>query len=196
MELTTVAFFGISGSGKGTQCELLETFLKQNDVRPVLRPEMGALLRSFMQSGTPLAKHTADIVNAGGLLPSFIPIYMITGLINTQFDGSQHLVLDGVCRRPDQSRATDDIVRMWKRNNPTVITLSLSKESAKQRLVARGRPDDATDEAIDNRFAWYQEHVVPAMEELRTLGWNVIEIDGEPDVQTIHQSILKALSLS
>src|SRR3569623_1382433 len=99
----TIAFFGISGSGKGTQAELLEKFLKENDSRGVVRPEMGSLLRAFMQSGTPLAGKTGEIVSSGGLVPSFMPIYLLTGLLNASFDGTQHLLLDGTCRRPDQS---------------------------------------------------------------------------------------------
>ena len=63
MNAVTVAFFGISGSGKGTQCDLLEKYLKEKDpTRPVVRPEMGNLLRDFMQTGTSLAKHTGEIL--------------------------------------------------------------------------------------------------------------------------------------
>lgn len=195
-EPITVAFFGISGSGKGTQCVLLEDYLKEKDPsRGVVRPEMGDLLRKFMQKETSLAKHISNIVNAGGLVPSFIPIYMLTGVLNEQFSGSEHLILDGTCRRPDQSRAVDDMMKLWERKNPVALVMHLTKESAKKRLIARGRADDATDEALNRRFAWYEEHVVPSFEELRTLGWKVIEIDGEPDVETIHKNILKALEI-
>lgn len=197
MEPVTVAFFGISGSGKGTQCVLLENYLKEKDsARGVVRPEMGDLLRKFMQSGTSLSSHTAEIVNAGGLVPSFIPIYMLTGVLNERFDGSQHLILDGTCRRPDQSRAVDEMMKLWQRENLQAIVLTLSKKSAKARLIARGRVDDAKDEALASRFAWYEEHVVPSFEELRSLGWTLHEIDGEPDVATIHQSIVKTLGLT
>src|SRR3989344_1066268 len=131
MNPVTVAFFGISGSGKGTQCVLLEEYLKEKDAsRGVVRPEMGDLLRRFMQSGTSLAKHTEEIVNSGGLVPSFIPIYMLTDVLNETFDGT--------CRRPDQSRAVDDMMRLWKRSNLQAIVLKLSKKSAKERLIARG----------------------------------------------------------
>jgi len=192
----TVAFFGISGSGKGTQAVLLEDYLKEKDsAHGVVRPEMGSLLRAFMESGTSLAEHTKAIINSGGLVPSFIPIHMLTSVLNEHFDGSQHVILDGTCRRPDQSRAADDMMRLWGRNNLHVITLTLSPTSAKARLIARGRVDDAKDEAIASRFAWYEEHVVPAMEELRTLGWIIHDIDGEPDVETIHKSILSALDI-
>ena len=197
MSPITVAFFGISGSGKGTQCVLLGNALKEKDpTRGVVRPEMGDLLRKFMQSGTSLAKATGEIVNSGGLVPSFIPIYMLTGVLNEKFDGTQHLILDGTCRRPDQSRAVDEMMRLWKRTDLQAIVLTLSKESAKKRLLARGRVDDATDEALGKRFAWYEEHVVPSFEELRTLGWTIHEVDGEPDVETIHKDILVTLKLA
>src|SRR3989344_4417846 len=197
MNPITVAFFGISGSGKGTQCVLLEDYLKEKDPsHAVVRPEMGDLLRKFMQSGTSLSKYTGEIVNSGGLVPSFIPIYMLTGVLNDPFDGSQHLILDGTCRRPDQSRAVDDMMKLWKRRNLQAIVLGLSKESAKKRLIARGRVDDETDEALNSRFAWYEEHVVPSIDELRTLGWSIHEVDGEPDVETTHKNILSVLKLT
>lgn len=197
MSPLTVALFGISGSGKGTQAELLEKYLKEHDAtRAVLRPEMGNLLRTFMESGTSLAKHTGDIVKAGGLVPSFVPIYLLTSEINAKFDGSQHVILDGTCRRPDQSRAANDMMRAWGREDMRIITLTLTPESAKKRLELRGRFDDAKDEAIARRFAWYQEQVVPAMEELKSLGWKLHEIDGEPDVPTIHKNILSVLGLA
>lgn len=196
MNPLTVAFFGISGSGKGTQCVLLEDYLKQNDAaRGVVRPEMGDLLRKFMQSGTSLAKATGEIVNSGGLVPSFIPIYMLTGILNEKFTGTEHLILDGTCRRPDQSRAVDEMMKLWKRTNLQAIVLTLTKESAKKRLIARGRADDATDEALNSRFAWYEEHVVPSFEELRKLGWTIHEINGEPDVQIVHANILAKLKI-
>lgn len=192
----TVAFFGISGSGKGTQAALLEDFLKEKDpARGVVRPEMGNLLRAFMQSGTSLAEKTGEIVKSGGLVPSFMPIYLLTGELNKSFDGTQHLILDGTCRRPDQSRAANDMMELWGRTKLQVLSLELTPESAKQRLIARGRADDAKDEAIANRFAWYQEHVVPAMDELERLGWTVHKINGEPDIETIHRNILSVLGL-
>ena len=197
MEPITVAFFGISGSGKGTQAELLEKYLKEHDAaHGVVRPEMGNLLRSFMQSGTALAKKTGEIVSTGGLVPSFMPIYMLTGMLNENFDGTQHVILDGTCRRPDQSRAADDMMRLFGRSNLHILSLELTPESAKQRLIARGRFDDAKDEIIASRFAWYQEHVVPAMKTLEECGWVLHKVDGEPDIDTIHKNILSVLGFA
>lgn len=197
MSPLTVAFFGISGSGKGTQCDLLEKYLNEHDPKcGVVRPEMGNLLRDFMKTGTSLARKTGDIVKAGGLVPSFIPIYLLAGALNASFDGTQHVILDGTCRRPDQSRAADDMMLLWGRTNRHVIVLKLSPESAKARLTARRRFDDAKNEAIANRFKWYGEHVVPAIQELKNLGWTIHEVSGEPDVETIHKDILSVLGLA
>ncbi len=197
MDSITVAFFGISGSGKGTQVDMLEKYLKDTDSsRGIVKPGMGDLLREFMQTNTPTSVHIGDIIKAGGLVPSFMPIYLMTKAVNETFDGTQHVILEGTCRRPDQSRAANDMMRMFGRNELSAVVLTLTKDSAKKRLVARGRFDDAQDEAIESRFAWYQEHVVPAIEELRACGWTVHEIDGEPDVDTIHKNILGALKLS
>lgn len=197
MEPITVAFFGISGSGKGTQCDLLEKFLREKDPsRGLVRPEMGSLLRAFMETGTSLAGKVKEILTSGGLVPSFVPIHMLTEALNKDFDGTQHVILDGTCRRPDQSRAADDMMKTWDRANNHIIVLTLTPESAKQRLIARGRFDDAKDEVIANRFSWYEAHVVPAINELKALGWVIHEIDGEPDVDTIHRDILSALKLA
>lgn len=197
MSPLTVAFFGISGSGKGTQCTLLEQFLTKNDPsRKVVRPEMGNLLRDFMQKDSSLAKHTKEIVSAGRLVPSFITVYLLTGMLNESFHGTEHIILDGTCRRPDQSRAADEMMRLWGRTDNQAIVLKLTEASARERLVARGRADDATNEALRIRFAWYEEHVVPSIDTLRDLGWKIHEIDGEPDVETIHKNILVALGLA
>lgn len=197
MKPITVAFFGISGSGKGTQVKILREFLEEQDNSSgVVAPQMGDLLREFMKTKTPFARHIGEIIKAGGLVPSFMPIYLMTKALNETFDGSQHVILEGTCRRPDQSRAANDIMRMFGRDDLKAIALTLSKQSAKERLVARGRFDDAKGEAIENRFSWYHEHVVPSIEELRKLGWTIHEIDGEPDVETIHQQILSTLKLT
>src|SRR3989338_4290996 len=136
----TVAFFGISGSGKGTQCTLLEEYLKKNDSHSsVIRPEMGNLLRDFMKKETSLAKHTNEIVSAGKLVPSFITVYLLTQMLNESFNGDEHIILDGTCRRPDQSRAADEMMRLWSRNDNQAIVLKLTEGSARERLISRGR---------------------------------------------------------
>jgi adenylate kinase family enzyme len=86
-------------------------------------------------------------------------------------------------------------MRLWDRNDNQVIFLTLNEKSAKARLIARGRIDDAKDEALQSRFSWYTEHVVPSIETLRELGWKIHEIDGAPDVESVHKEVLSVLGL-
>src|SRR3989344_9211457 len=191
MSPITVALFGISGSGKGTQADMLEKFLSREDSkRGVTRAEMGALARSFMKPGTPLAKRAGEIVSSGGLLPSFIPIYLLVDTLNETFTGDEHLILDGTCRKPFQSMVADEIAEFYGRKEKHAIMLRLGKEAARARLVSRGRHDDATEAALLRRFAWFEQDVIPAYNTLEELGWAMHEINGEDDIESIHKTIL------
>ena len=197
MSPITVALFGISGSGKGTQADMLEKFLSREDSkRGVTRAEMGALARSFMKTGTPLAKRAGEIVSSGGLLPSFIPIYLLVDTLNETFTGDEHLILDGTCRKPFQSMVADEIAEFYGRKEKHAIMLRLGKEAARARLVSRGRHDDATEAALLRRFAWFEQDVIPAFQALKECGWIMHEIDGEADIESIHKTILSALKLA
>ena len=196
MNPITVAFFGISGSGKGTQADMLEKFLNREDPkRSVARAEMGALARAFMKTGTPLAKRTEEIVSSGGLLPSFIPIYLLVEVLKN-FTGEEHLILDGTCRKPFQSMVADEIVNFYGRTDKHAIMLTLGKEAARARLVSRGRHDDATEAALLRRFAWFEQDVIPAYKTLEELGWAMHEINGEDDIESIHKTILSNLHVA
>ena len=196
MNPVSVVFFGISGAGKGTQCDLLQAYLGKNDPsRTIFSPDMGTIARSFIGDDTLLARKTKKLVDGGGLMPSFIPIYLLTQVMNQQFTGEEHIILDGVARRPAQSMAVDEMMRFWNRTELHAIAFTLTKETARARLHARGRYDDAQDEIINNRFSWYETNVVPAINTLRELGWTIHTIDAEPDIETIHKNVLVALDL-
>lgn len=196
-EPITVAFFGISGSGKGTQASLLIDILKERDPgREVARAEMGNFLRAYGEEKTPISKRVREIILGGGLVPSFVAIHMLVRYFDAHVKGDEHLIFDGTCRKPEQSVAVDELTRFYGRTHLHAIVLTLSKEHAKQRLIARGRSDDATEEALNKRFAWYTNDVIPSIEKLRSLGWTIHEIDGEPDMQTVHTNVLSAVGLS
>ncbi len=197
MQPLTLAFFGISGSGKGTQAKLLIDRLKETDpTRTTMHAEMGNYLREYTKEETMISGHVKEVMLAGGLVPSFVAIYMLSRDFDKNVKGDEHFIFDGTCRRPEQSVAVDEISRFFGRTDMHIISLNLTKESAKQRLIARGRADDASDDSLNQRFGWYTEHVIPSMHKLRDLGWTLHEIDGEPDTDTIHKNILSTLKLT
>lgn len=195
MEPATVLFFGPSGAGKGTQVQMLMDALKGRDDRGIVYVEMGGLLRAQVSQGGYTADLTNEVISTGGLMPGFMPIYLMTKRLVEQFTGTQHIIADAVVRRASQADAFDEAMRFYGRSQYHVIVIELSEASILTRLLARGRVDD-TEERIRRRLAWYQADVLPALEILKERGAIIHRIDGEPDTETIHKNILAALNLA
>lgn len=195
MEPVTVLFFGPQGSGKGTQVQKLIKLLRKREERGVVQIDMGHLLREMIAKGGYSAELTNKIVGIGKRMPDFMPIYLQTNLLVQNFHGGEHIIADGLARGPDQTRAWDDAMIFYGRENYQVLSLELSEESSIKRLLARGRHDD-TEEAIRKRLAWHKEEVEPQLQFLASRGRAIHRIDGEPDIETVHKNILKALGLT
>jgi adenylate kinase len=157
---------------------------------------MGSELRALRDTGSFAGKLTQVVIDAGHRMPDFMPTYLQTKkLVDNLATGAEHVIADGLARGADQTRAFDDAMTFFNRKNFQVISIELSEESVIKRLLARGRNDD-TEEGIKNRLGWYKTDVLPQLELLKSRGRIVHVIDGEPDVETIHKNILKALNLS
>lgn len=191
----TVVFFGIQGSGKGTQASLFEDFLTRNSDENVLRLEMGERLRGFAAGSNEANKRVNMIMSGGGLLPAFIPSHMMTTFFLTEFTGKEHLIFDGVARRIEQSIVLDDALTFYERSDYHVVSLELSEEEARRRMQLRRRDDDA-EQMIAKRFEWYKKDTIPALEELRRRGRTIHSIDGHHSIEEIHKNVLAVLGLS
>jgi adenylate kinase len=192
MNPRAIVFFGRSGCGKGTQAKLLAEFLKEQG-REVLYTETGGQFREFIKSDNYSAKLTADILKQGGLIPVFLPIWIWTGILVNKFTGKEDMVLDGVCRRLEESVALDSAFDFYKIEKPNIVLMNVSKEWSFARMTERKRADD-TPEEINNRLAWYEKDVVPSIEYFRNKsGYNFIEINGEQPIEKVHEDIIKAL---
>jgi len=195
MQPLTVLFFGSQGAGKGTQVKRLMEFLKMKSDRMIIHIDMGLLLRELVATGSYSGKLTNNVIEPGFRMPDFMPIYLQTKKLIDNFTGEEHVVADGLARGPDQTRGFDDAMKFYKRENYQIIFIKLSDESSIKRLLARGRNDD-TEEAIRKRLAWTKTDVFPQLELLKSRGRIVHEINGEPDVETIHKNILSVLGLA
>lgn len=196
MKPISVLFFGTQGAGKGTQVKMLMEFLKGKSDQKIIHIDMGAELRALRDGGSFAGKLTGQTIDAGHRMPDFMPTYLQTKkLVDNLVDGTEHVIADGLARGADQTRAFDDAMKYFGRDEFQVISLELTEESAVKRLLARGRNDD-TEEGIKNRLSWYKSDVQPQLELLRERGRMIHVIDGEPDVDTIHKNILAALKLS
>ncbi|MEY4747636.1 MAG: hypothetical protein RLZZ416_685 [Candidatus Parcubacteria bacterium] len=195
MQPVTVLFFGSQGAGKGTQVKMLVDFLKANSDAPIVNIDMGQELRNLRDTGTLAGRLTGEIIDNGIRIYDFMAIYLQTKKLVDNLKGGEHIIADGLARGEDQTRAFDDMMKFFKRADLQVINLVISDDTAVKRLLARGRNDD-TEEAIRRRLAWTKTDVMPQLELLKGRGRVLHVIDGEPDVDTIHKSILTALKLA
>ena len=191
MSPETFIFFGRSGSGKGTQANLLtEYLLKRDPGRKVLHIETGKRIREFLEEKTHTSELTSAIVKNGGLLPAFLPIWVWTEYLIRNFTGAEHLILDGLSRRPSEAPVFDSALSFYGITHPFVVLINVSREWAKDRLLSRKRADDTLVD-IERRLDWYENNVVPAIEFFRSKPeYRFIEINGEQSIEKVHQDIL------
>lgn len=195
MNPKTFIFFGRAGCGKGTQAKLLVKYLEgEHPESKSVYIETGAKLREFIKGSGLTQELTAKIMAQGGLLPSFLPIWIWTGTFIESLTGKEHIVLDGLSRQPYEAPVLDDALKFYGRQNPVVIVLNVSNEWSKQRLVSRGRYDDK-DKDINERLSWYETNVVPTIDFFRKNNYyKVIDINGEQTIEKVQADIIAAIS--
>jgi len=195
MDSKAYIFYGPSGSGKGTQAKLLIKYLEEKRKKAVLYVETGQRFRDLLDSGTYTAKMVREVIDKGGLLPAFLPIWTWTDFFNEKFNGTEDLVLDGLCRRPIEAPVLDSALKFYKIEKPTVIILDVSSDSIISRLQERGRTDDTAD-YIKRRLDWYEQEVIPTIEFFRnSTDYTILDINGEQPIEKVHQEIVNKINL-
>ncbi len=195
MSPRTILFYGRSGCGKGTQAALLAARLGEGGSR-VLTVETGKLFREFMERDNYTSALTKALLAKGGLLPEFLPVWIWTEVLVEQFDGSEHLLLDGLARRSAESEVLDGALRFYNRLPADIVMINVSREWSFARLKGRGRYDD-TDRDINRRLDWYEEIVEPAIAYFRGKPeYHFHDINGEQPVEAVERAIAEALEIA
>jgi adenylate kinase len=191
----TYIFFGKSGSGKGTQAELLIEKLKEKG-NEVVYVETGKRFRKFIeQEHNHSAELTKKALDKGELIPVFLPVWLWTSAFVEEFTGQEDLVLDGLARRMTEAPVLDSALRFYGRLPCHVIHIDVSREWAFDRLSSRGRTDD-TDEYINSRLDWFEKDVAPVIEYFEERkGFTIHTINGEQSIEEVHQEVLRELGL-
>jgi adenylate kinase len=201
MNPQAIIFIGRYASGKGTQAELLMNSLKVSDpAHPPLYMYTGNEFRKYIQTGTHSANLTKQVVETGGLMPEFLPIYMWVKVLIENYKGTEHLIFDGSPRRLLEAKVLESVFPFYSLNKPYVVHLKVEHPEAHKRLQIRaktsGRKDDGEAE-IENRKRVYEADVVPVIEYYRNNpNVNFLDIEGERTIEEVHADIVKKLSLS
>lgn len=196
-EARTFILFGLSGAGKGTQAKLLTEYLAKNDSeRETIYLSTGELFRTFIKSESYTSAKVKSILDEGGLLPEFLPIWIWTDFFNKNIKtNTEHLVLDGIARKKNEAPVLDGALSFYGRTTPDIILINVSHELATRRLKERGRYDD-NNEDISARLNWYETNVVPSINYFReNKRYNIHDINGEQSVEDVHKDILKQTHL-
>ena len=185
-------FIGASGCGKDTQMDLL---LEHFSDKSVVLYGIGDLLRKFVaDNNNVISKKVKKTLEEGGLLPSFLPVYVWVNKINQTIDDTDIFIFNGV-RRLYEAQILARALEYIGLEKFCVIHLYISEEESIRRLLLRGRYDDK-EELIKNRYGWFRKEVCPTIDffEKYSKTSDVVkfhELDGALPVEEIHKNILK-----
>ena len=196
MQGYTFVFFGIVGSGKGTQVKLLMDFLKSKDGREFVYAYPGNEYRKLAESGSYTGNIVKDSMTLGHLQPNFMTDSIVTNILVSSLSLEKHLIADGYPRTLAQSENFEEMMKFYKRENIKIIYIEVGKEEAMKRNLLRGRHDD-TKEGIEKRFDEYIKNVIPSMNYFKEkAGYTIYTINGEQTVENVHKDIIIKLGYS
>lgn len=179
---------GRSGSGKGTQADLLQERL---DIE--IYVSTGNLFRSLAKKDSLAGRKIKEILNKGGLPEDWIASFLWQRkLVEELQSENESIIFDGVARRVNEAKLLDKVMK-WFNKDLTPILLDVTREEAFKRLKDRGREDD-TDENIKNRLDWYESEVIDVVNYFDNQD-RLVRVDGMDNIEGVFENILKALNI-
>ncbi len=189
-------FIGRSGSGKGTQAELLKEALVAKPDAKLYYLEAGARFREFVAGDSYSSGLAKDIMAAGKRQPDFLAVWMWSHLLVENLQGGETLIFDGTPRSLIEAQALDSALAFYGIADRHVIYLDISREEAIKRLSLRGRADDQTVADINKRLDWFDADVIPAVHFYEAhSNYQLLKINGEQSVEAIQSELLAKVSL-
>jgi len=193
MQAETFVFFGIVGSGKGTQVKLLMDFLKAKDGRECAYAYPGAVYRKLVESEGFTGRLIKESMTRGHLQPDFLTNSIFTDILISSLNSEKHLIADGYPRTLVQAENFEAMMKFFKRDKVKIIYIEVGREEAMKRNMLRGRHDD-TKEGIEKRFDEYVNKVVPSMNYFKDKeAYELYSINGEQSVEEVHKDIINKL---
>lgn len=178
-----IVFMGLAGSGKSTMGQLLAAKLNCPWI------STGSLLRQKMGAKTQEQMLRGEIISDDHTLAVLDEEFRRIGNHGKQF------ILDGTPRTMRQAKWLVEKDQTGELKITGIIHLNVSRETAKERLLARQRPDDH-EQAIAERFNEYDEKTVPIIKYFTSEGYKIHQINANQPPEAVEAEIEKALGLS
>jgi len=193
MNQTAVIFIGRSGCGKGTQSALLIDYFKTQE-KESLYLSTGNEFRKLIAEGDNFTSKKVDqIYEEGGRHPDFLCITIIGNFFKQNFDPNKNIVMDGGLRSLNEAQTITDVLDFYEIQDARVYYIDVSHEWSVEKLTKRGRDDDNA-EIFETKKKWFEDDVMPAINYLKNNPrYHFCTIDGEQDIQVVHQEILSCL---
>ena len=172
-----IILFGLAGSGKGTQGKNLSALFGWRWL------SNGEVIRR--------SHRYDDIINQGKLIPDQDVIYMMNAEIKKAHDEGFDVVLDGYPRDEIQAQY---LMEHFADQIKGAIILDVPKEELYLRLAKRGRDDDHSRAAIDQRFAVFEQNIYPILDLLTAHNIPVRHVDGVGPVLTVTERMVDVVN--
>jgi len=209
MKMQDFILFGMQGSGKGTQSQIIAEKYGYEIF------ETGGQLRRLAAEDSELGRKIHEITTAGRLVPTEVVMEIVADFL-AKTDSSQPVIFDGIPRSEDQRVQLEAEFEKAGRC-PVAVYIHLTEEEALSRLLGRktcgnckkiwGAKDnleegsacpacggeltvraDDTEEAIRTRLSVYAEQTLPVIEKYRTEN-RLIEVEGVLPVDEVTAKI-------
>jgi len=213
MKSLNIIFLGRSGSGKGTQAELLIKRFKLVNI------DTGDILRKLTKRKDKFGKTVLQTILQGKLVPVWLVTYCWMDQL-LKIPSTKGIIMEGSPRLLEEAKILEKAFSWLGRKDFKVVYLQTSTKEVTQRLLLRRicskcgrefslnftpnlkkcshcggrliRRQDDYPKAIKNRMLFFQKKILPVINYFRKKKI-VIEVDGEGSVEQIHKRILKKL---
>jgi adenylate kinase len=178
-------FLGPPGAGKGTQSQIVAQELGLAHI------STGDILRAAVANQTALGQQAKDFMDRGELVPD----ELVLGLVRERLgeaDAQVGWILDGFPRNTHQAEALDRLLASIGQTPDCAINLDVRDEVLIERMLQRGRKDDAED-VIRRRLEVYREQTEPLIGYFKGLN-QLVSVDGDGAVDQVTSRLKDAVS--
>jgi len=186
-----VFVLGGPGSGKGTQCELLEKRLDGGNGWAHL--STGDLLRAERKKGGALGNQINAIIESGKLVPSEITVQLLEKGMAASYRATSKtkFLIDGFPRSFGNADAWQKLMSPKGHAVEFVLNLHCPEDVMTARLLERGKTSGRTDdsvEVIQKRFCTNAEECAPVIAHYQKQG-TIRTVNADQPVEAVYEQI-------